>query len=75
MNRITKRGSSRLRHALYLAVFCGLKRTGSKKVKAFYDKKMAEGKLHKVAMIACVNKMLHWIFAMLKRKENFHELI
>jgi transposase len=74
MNRITKRGSSRLRHALYLAVLCGLRRTGSKKIKAFYDKKMAEGKPHKVAMIACVNKMLHWIFAMLKQKENFLEL-
>lgn len=41
INRITKRGSSRLRHALYMAVLCGLRRTGSKKLKAFYDKKMA----------------------------------
>jgi transposase len=59
---------------LYLAVFCGLRRTGSKKIKASYDKKIAEGKVHKVAMIACLNRMLHWIFAMLKRKENFIEL-
>lgn len=75
INRITKRGSSRLRHALYMAVLCGLRRTGSKKLKAFYDKKMAEGKPHKVAMIACVNKLLHWIYAMLKRKEAYLELI
>ena len=70
INRITKRGSSRLRHALYLAVLCGLRRTGSEKLKAFYDKKISEGKPHKVAMIACVNKLLHWIFAMLKRKNK-----
>jgi len=74
INRITKRGSSRLRHALYMAVLCGLRRTGSKKLKVFYDKKMAEGKPHKVVMIACVNKLLHWIFALLKRKETFLDL-
>ncbi|MDQ0116838.1 IS110 family transposase [Paenibacillus harenae] len=74
INRITKRGSSRLRRALYMAVLCGLRRTGSKKLKAFYDKKMSEGKPHKLVMIACVNKLLHWIFAMLKRKETFLEL-
>ncbi len=75
INRITKRGSSRLRHALYMAVLCGLRRSGSKKLKAFYDKKVAEGNPHKVAMIACVNKLLHWIFAMLKRKEAYLESI
>jgi transposase len=74
INRITKRGSSRLRHTLFLAVLCSLRRSGSKKMKAFYDKKIAEGKPHKVVMIACVNKMLHWIFALLKRKETFLDL-
>jgi transposase len=74
INRITKRGSSRLRHTLYLAVLCGLRRTGSRKLKAYYDKKIAEGKPHKVVMIACVNKMLHWIYALLKRKETFLDL-
>jgi transposase len=44
INRITKRGSSRLKHALYMAVLCGLRRTGSKKLKAFYAKKITEGK-------------------------------
>ncbi|WP_418936973.1 hypothetical protein [Paenibacillus anseongense] len=42
INRITKRGSSRLKHALYMAVLCGLRRTGSKKLTAFYEKKMAD---------------------------------
>jgi transposase len=75
INRITKRGSSRLRHALYLAVQCGLRRTGSKKLKEFYDMKMAEGKPYKVVIIACVNKLLHWIYTMLKRKEAYLDLV
>lgn len=74
INRITKRGSSRLRHTLFLAVLCSLRRSGSKKMKAFYEKKITEGKPYKVAMIACVNKLLHWIFALLKRKETFLDL-
>jgi hypothetical protein len=42
------------------------------KLRAYYDKKRAEGKLFKVAIIACVNKLIHWIFAILSTKEAFH---
>jgi transposase len=42
-NRITKRGSSRLRHSLYLAVLCGIRSSRNKKLKEFYDKKKSEG--------------------------------
>jgi transposase len=38
-NRITKRGSKKLRHALYLAVLCVLRKSGSKRLREFYDKK------------------------------------
>jgi len=74
INRITKRGSSRLRHTLFLAVLCSLRRSGSKRLKAHYDKMIAAGKPHKVAMIACVNKLLHWIYALLKQKVTFQDL-
>ncbi|MFB6466780.1 IS110 family transposase [Cytobacillus sp. Hz8] len=74
INRITKRGSSRLRHALYMAVLCGIRGSRNKKLKAFYDKKREEGKPFKVAMIACTNKFVHWIFALLKSKETFLDL-
>ncbi len=73
-NRITKRGSSKLRHCLYLAVLCGIRSSRNKKLKEYYDKKRLEGKPSKVAMIACVNKLLHWIYALLKKKENFLDL-
>ncbi|BBH24062.1 IS110 family transposase [Paenibacillus baekrokdamisoli] len=70
-NKITKRGSRRLRTALYQAVRCGLKGSRNKRIRAYYDKKRAEGKLFKVAIIACANKLLHWIFAILTKKEAF----
>ncbi|MFB5198627.1 IS110 family transposase [Neobacillus sp. KR4-4] len=83
--RITKRGSSRLRHALYMAVRSGIrdcrkqKTTDeiiprNKRLRAFYDKKREEGKLYKVAVIACVNKLLHWIYAILKNRTAFQDI-
>jgi len=73
-NRITKRGSSRLRHALYLAVLCGIRSSRNKKLKEFYDKKKSEGKPSKVAIVACINKLLHWVYALLNRKESFQDI-
>jgi transposase len=75
INRITKRGSNTLRHSLFVAVLCSLRKTGNKRLKAFYDRKREEGKPHKVAVIACINKLLHWIYALLKRKEVFLDLV
>jgi len=74
INRITKRGSSRLRHSLYLAVLCGIRSSRNKKLKEFYDRKRSEGKPSKVAIIACINKLLHWIYALLKKKESFLDI-
>jgi len=83
-NRITKRGSSRLRHALYMAVRCAIRdcrksKTSdeiiprNKKLREFYDKKREEGKPFKVAVIACVNILLHWI-SLLKNKATFQDI-
>jgi len=71
INKITKHGSRRLRTALYQAVRCGIRSNRNTKLRAYYDKKRAEGKLFKVAIIACVNKLIHWIFAILTTKEAF----
>ncbi|MEM1505219.1 IS110 family transposase [Domibacillus sp. 8LH] len=85
VNRITKRGSSRLRHALYMAVRCAIrdcrkKKTTNeiiprnKKLREFYDKKREEGKPYKVAIIACANKLLQWIYALLKSHSTFQDI-
>ncbi|MCM3790812.1 IS110 family transposase [Domibacillus indicus] len=84
-NQITKRGSSRLRHALYMAVRCAIRDCRKKKttdeiiprnkrMREFYDKKREEGKPFKVAVIACVNKLLHWIYALLKNNTTFQDI-
>lgn len=70
-NRITKRGSRQLRYALVLAVQCGLIRARNIRIKEFYDRKRAEGKPHKVALIACANKLVHWLYAIMKNKKTF----
>ncbi|SFM56657.1 Transposase IS116/IS110/IS902 family protein, partial [Paenibacillus sp. 1_12] len=70
-NPITKRGSRKLRTALYQAVRCGLRSSRNKKLRVYYVKKRAESKLFKVAVIACANKRIHWIYAILTKKEAF----
>lgn len=42
-SRITKRGSKRLRRALYLAVQCGIRRSVNSKIREYYDKKREGG--------------------------------
>lgn len=85
VNRITKRGSCRLRHALYMAVQSGLRESRKKKttdeiiarnkrLREFYEKKREEGKPFRVAVIACVNKLLHWIYALLKSRTTFQDI-
>ena len=85
VNRITKRGSSRLRHALYMAVRCAIRDCRKKKttdeiiprnkrLREFYDKKREEGKPFKVAVIACANKLLQWIYALLKTNSTFQDI-
>ncbi|MGE6753716.1 IS110 family transposase [Rossellomorea sp. NPDC071047] len=72
INRITKRGSTKLRQTLYTAVQCGLTNNRNMKIREYYDKKRSEGKPHKVAIIACANKLLHWIYAILKHKQMYN---
>ncbi len=70
-NRITKRGSKRLRRALFLAVQCGIRKSVNQQLKEYYDKKRAEGKAYKVAIIACTNKLVRWIYAILKHERPY----
>jgi transposase len=58
-----------------MAVLCGIRGSRNRKLKEFYDRKRVEGKPFKVAMIACTNKHIFWIYALLKRKETFLDLV
>lgn len=46
----------------------------NKRLRDFYDKKREEGKPFRVAVIACANKLLHWIYALLKNKTPFEDV-
>lgn len=78
-NRITKRGSKRLRRALYQAVQCGVRRrkgcllqsSVNQRLREYYDVKKGEGKPHKQVVIACVNKLIRWIYCILTRSEPY----
>ncbi|AKG34741.1 IS110 family RNA-guided transposase [Paenibacillus durus] len=70
-SRITKRGSKRLRRALYLAVQCGIRGRTNPRIRDYYDKKRKEGKPYKVVVIACANKLLHHVYAILRKKQPF----
>ncbi|MGG1664645.1 IS110 family transposase [Brevibacillus sp. NRS-1366] len=78
-NRITKRGSKRLRRALYQAVQCGvrkrkmcpLKSSVNQRMREYYDLKKGEGKPYKQVIIACVNKLIRWIYCILTRSEPY----
>lgn len=70
-SRISKRGSKRLRRALYVAVQCGLRNGINERLKAYYDKKRKEGKPYKVVVIACANKLLHHVHAILVKGEPY----
>jgi transposase len=61
---ITRRGSKRLRKALYLAAQCALRQPGQQRLREYFTRKK-ETKPYKVAIIACVNKLLHLIYAIL----------
>ncbi|MGF9714884.1 IS110 family transposase [Paenibacillus naphthalenovorans] len=70
-SRITKRGSKRLRRALYIAVQCGIRGSTNSKIRDYYDKKRNEGKPYKVVVIACANKLLHHVYAILSKCQPF----
>jgi len=69
-NRISKRGSSYLRKALYQAAVSGISnRQGgplNKIIYEFYSKKLTEGKPSKAAIIATSNKLIRMIYGILK---------
>jgi transposase len=47
----------------------------NKRLREFYDKKREKGKPYRGAIIACVNKLLHWIYALLKSRTTFQDIV
>lgn len=68
-NKISKRGSSYLRKALYQAAVSGISNLPggprNKLLYEFYSKKLAEGKPTKTAIVATCNKLIRMIYGIL----------
>jgi len=69
--RMSKAGNKRLRRILWQCTIVAMQHNPI--VKAFYEKKLAEGKKKMVAIGHCMNKLIHIIWAVLTYHENFDE--
>lgn len=67
--KITKRGNVHLRSAFYLAA--QVARNHDPELKEFYQKKKAEGKHTRVAIIAVARKLCERVFAVVKKGEPY----
>jgi len=67
---ITKHGSPYLRRSLWLAA--NRARQYDPKLRAFYEKKRAEGKPHRVAVTAVARKLCHVVYAVMRDGEPYN---
>ena len=67
--KTSKRGSPYLRHAIYNASLTAMKAEPT--LRAYYDKKKAEGKHHSVALMGVSRKLLTIIYYVLKEDRNY----
>lgn len=68
-SRISKRGNSRIRQYLYLTTMIAVR--VNPVIRSFYERLINRGKCKKVALIACMRKMLHLIWGVLKNQSSF----
>jgi transposase len=71
--RMVKGGRRNPRKALYMAVVSGSR--CNPRLRSFYDKLRASGKAAKVALVACMRKLLIIMNAMVKAKTPFQEIL
>ncbi|MDQ6962537.1 MAG: IS110 family transposase [Mariprofundaceae bacterium] len=67
--RMSKAGNKRLRRILWQCTIVAMRYNPI--IKAYYEKKLAEGKKKMVAIGHCMNKLIHIIWAVLTYHENF----
>lgn len=63
-------GRSNVRRALYMATMSAIR--FNPVMKAFYERLIAKGKLHKVAITACMRKLLSILNSILKKRVPWH---
>lgn len=68
-NSISKRGSSALRYALYMATQVSVQK--DPELNEYYNKLISKGKPHKVATVACCRKLINRIYIILKNNRPY----
>jgi transposase len=68
-SRISKRGNARIRHVLYMCAISAIR--FNPVIKNFYERLAARGKKKKVAIVACMRKLLHIIWGVVKKGKAF----
>jgi transposase len=66
----SRRGSHRLKNAMFLAAFASLRSCGSK---AFYDRESVEGRRHNAAAICLARRRCNVMLAMLRDNQPYKE--
>ena len=67
--KITKRGGSHLRRCLYMAAMSAIQH--NQIVRGLYERLLERGKAKMTALIACMRKMLHLMWGVLKTRVEF----
>lgn len=68
-SRISKRGNKRLRCVLYMCAMAACRLNPI--VRSFYERLLDRGKGKKVAIVACMRKLLHIVWGVVKNKKVF----
>jgi len=68
-NRVSQRANKRLKTLLHMAALSAVRVKGD--LKTYYERKVAEGKNKMCVINAIRNKLLHRVFAVLKRKSPY----
>jgi transposase len=69
-NRVSYRSNKRLKSLLHMAALAAVKTNGELKV--YYERKVAEGKNKMSVLNAVRNKLIHRVFAVLKRNTEYY---
>lgn len=67
--RISKKGNARIRRALYMCAMVAIR--NNPVINKFYARLIASGKCKKIALVACMRKLLHILWAVVKHGKSF----
>jgi transposase len=67
--QISRRGNARIRHVLYMCAISAIR--FNPVIKDFYERLVGRGKNKKVAIVACMRKLLHIIWGVVKKGKAF----